>query len=508
MKAAPAPAGLAEQSEKRSLLTTCMFGLLLIGWVAESPLLPGDGVTYHDHWRSLFVVFAPIMASVPGISVSVWQLLLLALLPFCLKTSQHSREMDQAIFASVACLAITFLWGLVRGGSAYYAYYQVWHFLAALLIAFQLMSAVRSKRDLVTLGKIVVLAALIRATLCIYYFWVHLYGQVDPLPDYVTNHDDSMLWVVAVLILGIWVLVKGGRVTWAIAGVSIPYILYAIVLNARRIAWVELGLAAALTYFLMDAGPLRSRINRWAIRALPLLLLYIILGWGSNSAVFEPVRALTTTGSNQDASSLTRLEEDRNLLHTLADIGNPVFGTGWGRPYDKLESIYSNYDPRWILYLYTPHNSLLGLAAFSGLIGVFGIWGVVTMGAYLGARGYMGSDNPVQRTAGMVAVGSLAVYGAHCYGDIGLQSFEGALILGAALATAGKVAAWSSAVPVPKPVTTRAGVGRPVPKPRFAYRKAAADLRRPELTSSKPGPSAGNNVTGKPGRTPMRSRRR
>jgi len=136
--------------------------------------------------------------------------------------------------------------------------------------------------------------------------------------------------------------------------------------------------------------------------AAPLLLVYIAVGSGSDSALFAPVHALTTTGSNYDPSSLARKEEVRNLLRTL-DQGNPLLGTGWGVPYDKVESFYANYDARWALYLYTPHNSILGLAAFSGLVGVIGIWGVVPTAAYLAARGYRGSIDPVQRTAGMVA---------------------------------------------------------------------------------------------------------
>jgi hypothetical protein len=507
MKLTPHRTGPPERTDKRSMVATLLFGLIFLGFVEESPL-ETDVVLYHGLWRSVFVVFAPLFTSLPGISISPWQILLFVLVPFCLRTSgtiqQRSREMHRAIFVSVVCIAVTFLWGLARGGSAYFAYYQVWHFMAALLIAYLLMSAMRTERDLVSLGKIVVLAALIRATLCIYFFWTYLYGKPLPLGDYVTNHDDSMLWVVATLILLIWAVLKGGRGTWTIAGLGVPSMLYAMVLNNRRIAWVELLLAALLTYFLMGAGPLRSRINRWAIRASPVALIYIVAGLGSDSAVFAPVHALMTTGSNYDASSLTRLEEDRNLLHTLFDIGNPILGTGWGRPYDKLESYYSNYAPGWILYLYTPHNSLLGLAVFSGLVGVIGIWGVVTMGAYLAARGYRASTDLVPRAAGLAALCSLAAYSAHCYGDIGLQSFAGALIFGAALATAGKVAAWGEALPSAHTAPTQAEDGHPQPVPRFAYRNGMTPQRHYEPSSPKPGPSAGNDVTRKPGRAPMR----
>ena len=35
---------------------------------------------------------------------------------------------------------MTFLWGILRGGSAYNAYYQLWRFLTALLVGALLLS--------------------------------------------------------------------------------------------------------------------------------------------------------------------------------------------------------------------------------------------------------------------------------------------------------------------------------------------------------------------------------
>lgn len=502
----PNNATRSERMEKRSMITTIMLGLLFVGWVGEWP--PEiDTVMYFGKWRSVLVVFGPLFAPVPGISLFPWQILLFTLAPFSLGTSgtrRHAREMDRAIFVSIACVAVTFLWGLARGGSPYFAYYQLWRFLAALLIAYMLMSLVRSERDLITLGKIAILAALLRATVCIYFFWTHIYGKVYPLPEYVTNHDDTMLWVVATLITSTWAFLKGGKKAWAVAALVVPYLLYAVVVNTRRIAWVELGLAMPVLYVVIGAGPLRRRINRWVLWAAPVALIYFVAGLGSDSGVFAPVHALTTAGSNYDPSSLTRQEEARNLLHTLVDLGNPILGLGWGLPYDKAETYWSNYDAAWILTLYTPHNAILGVATYSGLVGIIGMWGVVPMGAYLAARGFRGTTELVPRAAAMVTLGALTVYSVHCYGDIGFQSFPGALLLGAALATAGKVAAWSEAQPAARAVTTPAGGGNAAPEPQPAYRKARAPWHRFKPSSQRPGSSDRNDVTAKPVRTSTR----
>jgi len=497
-----------QRVEKTSVIMPLMCGLLFVGWVGEWPR-EIDPVLYLGLWRSPFGILAPMFAPVPGISLFPWQILLIALAPFSLGVSsperRHSRDMDQAIFVSIACIAVTFLWGWVRGGSPYFAYYQVWRFLAALLIAYILMSAARTQRDLVLLGKTVILAALIRATLCIYFFWTYVKGKIYPPPEFITNHDDSMLWVVAILIVSIWASLKRGRARWTVAAILVPYLLYAMAVNTRRLAWVELGLALPVLYVLFGAGPLRSGINKWLIRVTPVLLIYVVAGLGSDSAVFAPVHALETTGSNYDPSSLTRQEEVRNLLHTLVDIGNPLLGIGWGRPYDKAESYWSNYNVEWVLTLYTPHNAILGLAVYAGLVGIIGIWGVVPIGAYLATRGYKGSADPVPRAASAVALGTLVAYSVHCYGDIGLQSFAVSLIFGAALATAGKVAVWSEASPSAQTMATRAGGGRPASQPQPTGRKTGAPWRRFKPALRPPWPSGGDGpTTAKPKRVPTR----
>jgi hypothetical protein len=451
------------QTAKRSAITLFLFGLVLLSFVGEAPI-QFDYDLYSGEWRSFLVVITgPLLSPIPGISLTPWQLLLVAFVPFCLGKSArqlHSPEMDRAIFVSLACVACTFAWGLINGGSAYFAYYQLWHYLAALLLAYMLMSALRSEDDLVLLGKMVVFAALIRSTLCMYYYWAHLRGMTIGFPQFVTNHDDSMLFVTAIEIAVIWAILKHEKKAWGIAVLVSLYILYAMALNRRRIAWLELAFALPVMYVLMGPGPLRTRINKWLMVLAPLGLAYFIAGTLSTSQLFAPVHAFVTAGSTADASSLTREEEIRNLLRTLVDYGNPILGTGWGLPYHKLESFFSNYSALWTLVLYTPHNSVVGVAAYSGLVGMFGIWGVVPISGFLAARGYRNSSSKVVQATAMTAIGAICSYSAHCYGDIGFQSFEGAVILGTALAAAGRVAAWKEAVPATKTAVTKAAVHR------------------------------------------------
>jgi hypothetical protein len=421
-----------------------------VGWTAEWPL-EIDKILYCGYWRSPFQVFGPLFVSIPGLSLFPWQLMLLTLAPLCLLSPGAFRKrawaMDAAIVTSVASVALTFLWGWLRGGSPYNAYYQLWRFLAALLVGLALLSVIRNSRDLKALGLTVLTASLIRGTLAIYFYWAHVRGKLDPPPAHMTTHDDSLLFVAGLLIVLSWALARGKGMAWLGAVLlSIP-LLYAIVLNNRRLAWIEVVLALALVYALISPSPQGRRVKRWLIPIAPIVLAYLAVGWGSSAAVFAPARALSTAGSNDDASSLARQEEVRNLLYTLSVNGNPLLGTGWGLPYQKVTSVYSNFGAEWWQYAYLPHNSLLAVAIFGGLVGICGIWMVVPVAAFLATLGYRGATQATNRAAAMCALGILPAYAAQCYGDIGFQSLTGGLILGVATAVAAKVSVFAAALP-------------------------------------------------------------
>lgn len=415
--------------------------LLFVAWTAE---VPGDPTLYSGLWRSPFQVFGPLFLSLPVLHMYTWQLLLLALAPLCLLGARafprRARPLHAAMLASVGAVAVTFLWGLVRGGSAWMAYYQLWRWLAGLLVGALTIAVVRGRRDLRVVGLTVVAAALVRGVLAIWFYFGHVRGsRLDPPPNYLTTHEDSLLFVAGIMVLASWAMAR----RTVLAGLSVCLVsgvlLWAMVLNNRRVAWAELGLALGLAYLLLPPQGLRRRVHRWLWLAAPAALAYALVGWGRPEAVFAPLQALQTTGSDSDGSSLARLEENKNLVHTLASAGNPLLGTGWGHPYLERSSGYSRYIRDWELYSVLPHNSLLGLVVFSGLVGLFGIWLVVPVAAFLGARGYREAVSPVDRAAAMAAVSLLGAFAAQCYGDVGLQMLTCDLVFGVAVGAAGSV---------------------------------------------------------------------
>ena len=423
--------------------------LLYLGWTAE---MTNDSGLYLGFWRSPFAALAPFFASIPGINLSAWQVTILSLAPVSLLRpgafQKRSTAMDGAIIVSFASIAVTFLWGWARDGDAYNAYYQLWRFLLALAVGLIVASAARNSRDLRALLMTALAAAVTRGALAIYFYWAHVHGRLELA--YMTTHDDSLLFVAGVLIVVCRALVHRTWAAWILAAAVSAQLLYAMVLNDRRIVWVELALSLACVYPLIPPGRMRRRLKRVMFGMAPVLALYVVVGWGRPQGIFKPLEAFSTVGSDADPSSLARQEEIRNLLYTFSAAGNPLLGTGWGVPYEKVTSVYANFEEgEWWQYGYLPHNSLLGLAVFAGLVGLFGIWLVVPMAAHVGVRGLRRATRPWEHIAAMLAICILPAYSAHCYGDVGLQSLTCGLLLGVALGVASKVDGLASAVAQP-----------------------------------------------------------
>jgi len=94
----------------------------------------------------------------------------------------------------------------------------------------------------------------------------------------------------------------------------------------------------------------------------------------------------------------------------------------------------------------------------------------------------------------------------HAYGDVGLTSFMCNIIFGAALGTAGKVAAWAEALPATQPAVPPAGTRRMAPQPRPTFRNTGATRAGLDSSSERPRPASGSDFGMKPGRAPRLSR--
>jgi len=390
----------------------------------------------------------------PLIGLGVWDLALVAaaVLAGLRPATWKNRvvALDLTLLVSLVAILAWALFGILRGGDPRQALMQLNALVRLFVLYFVIHATFRSARDLQRLVLVIGAAALYRALACLVFFFFVVRGRsISPYPESMTDHHDSALWAVAFLGVASWVLAsRRARSLLLAAAVGVPLVL-AMHYNDRRIAWVEVAGGLALLYVGMSAGRARRAIRRQALTALPLVLLYVAIGWDRTERTFAPVQQLRSVLTDtQDESNDARNLENRGLIVTLQ--ARRLLGTGFGHEFIEVSTRYSlgmqGFFPN---YRYLPHNSLLGLVAFTGVLGFSIIWLFVPASAFVAARAYPRARDTQERALSLLAFAVPFVYSAQAFGDMGLQSLKANAILAASTAVAARVVvgagAWSKA---------------------------------------------------------------
>ena len=120
------------------------------------------------------------------------------------------------------------------------------------------------------------------------------------------------------------------------------------------------------------------------------------VGWGRTEGVFRPLRAFQTVSTDEDAS--TWRATSRTWASSRRRTEGWFLGTGWGHGYVEISSKYQIY--MFELWDYVPHNSVLGLFAYTGYVGFVGYWMAFPMAAFLHAGLARRGARPADRLVG------------------------------------------------------------------------------------------------------------
>jgi len=349
--------------------------------------------------------------------------------------------------AALVCLGtIGLVWalGMAQGGFSFAnSLWQVFRVVYLPCVFLLFCAGGRGPADARPLGIALLLAALVRASVAIY---VRLLFPTFAELGFTTTHADSMLFADAFLLIAVIFFEQPIRKHLVLAAATLPVLIWGMIANNRRLAWVELGMGLLAVYFITPMTRLKRRIAQGVALSIPLTLSYVAVGWNSGSGIFAPVRTIRSVVDSQaDTSTLWRDLENYNLYFTLR--AHPLLGTGFGHEYIEmihLPDISAGYS----LYRYAPHNSILGLLAYAGCIGFTGIWLIIPLGMFFAVRCYRFATVPRDRVAALTAVGVLVAYVVHCYGDMGLGTFTSVFTVSAVLALIAKQAVATGAWPL------------------------------------------------------------
>ncbi len=437
--------------------------MMFIGLTFENP---GDVPADHRWQSPLYelgkLLLAQLKHSIPmGGLVMTGSDLILALLViiyFCRRIA--GSDIDRRNFiaaprplrlAALACIggaAAMWLWGAARGGENRFALWQFHHIVYLPVMFLFMQVAVPGGDKSRGFARLIIAAACLKAVVALYV------RSAFPDAEYATTHHDSMLFAAATCLTLIHVLEVPGFRPFLRAVPLITLLVMGMVANDRRLVWVQIGLAVIFMFLMARRTKLKVTISRGILYALPVLAVYVAVGWGSGSGVFAPVGTLRSmVDSEVDKSSEWRDLENFNLVSTLKQ--NPLAGVGFGHPFEmavKLPDVIKEYE----LEPYLPHNSLVGIWAYTGYVGFSLIWTMLALTCYFAARAYRFAADPDDRTAAMTSFSIVVVYMVHCYGDMGLGTWTSIYLVSLAMVLAGKTAVKVGAWP---------GLARPVAAP-------------------------------------------
>lgn len=354
-----------------------------------------------------------------------------------------ARPLRIAAFFGLGTILLIWAFGVARGGADLgNSFWQVARVLYLPCVFLLFCAGLRGPSDGRSLGIALLVAALVRACMAIYVR--HLFPDLEEVP-HATIHADSMLFADAFLFVLVVFFERPTLRSVALLAGTLPILTWGMIANNRRLVWTELIIGLVVLYFITPFTRLKRRIAQGVALSIPLIAIYLAVGWNSSGRAFAPVRTIRSiVDSKSDASTRWRDLENYNLAFTLR--GNPLLGSGFGHPYEEvihLPSIAGAYS----LYRFVPHNSVLAAFSYGGMVGFFGMWLILPLGVFFAVRSYRFSTTARDRTAALTTVGVIVAYLVHCYGDMGLGTWTSVFTVAPALALVGKQAVATGAWP-------------------------------------------------------------
>ncbi|MGH7296703.1 MAG: O-antigen ligase family protein [Polyangiaceae bacterium] len=432
--------------------------LLFLVWVDESRTM------YSAHLFAPFSWTRPLLLETPIASVRIFDIVMFAVLAGSVSRGAFKtatvRPVRRTLLGALGVTLLALLYGLVTGGSARAAGWQSYLPMSMILATFAVAATHQTADHFRGLLKAFVAAGLVHAVMCLvfHFFWVNA-GRVTPLPDFETTHDDTVTWTVTIAALLLLALQYPTRRNRILAGLVIPMLIAAIQFNKRRLAWVSLIGDLIALYYVLPINTTKRRLKRAVSVALPVILLYVAIGWGRPESIFRPLRSFQTVSSEQDKSTEARNVENLGLIATASQNGW-LMGSGWGHKYVEVSGKYNIYF--FELWPYVPHNSVLGLLAYTGYVGFVGYWMCFPMAAFFHARVARQGAKPLDRYMGAVGLVQLVSCADQWYGDMGSFSPVTMYALASSLAMALRLpigsGVWSNRGTPPRPVRTQAPI--------------------------------------------------
>lgn len=329
------------------------------------------------------------------------------------------------------------VYGLARGGDFKNSLWQLRQLFWLPVLGVVFGHALKTERARRWLLRIVIGVATLRGMIGLYYY-LAIARPENFRPEYVTTHSDSVLTVVAMLVAVMTLVARPSLGHLVLNAVVQPILVASLIVNDRRIAFVSLA-GGAFALVLLAPPELKRVVRRLVLLSIPLGIVYTAVGWNSYAGIFRPVGIVRSVVEQDDASSETRDIENYNLIKTLQ--ASPLIGSGFGHEYKELV-VANRVDQYFAQYRFIAHNSVLWLLSLGGWFGFFAVWLVFPVSVLIALRAFGESTVATDRAVAFGAIACILAFGIQAWGDMGLQSWMGTLLVAAFTGATG--ALWTS----------------------------------------------------------------
>jgi len=419
------------------------------GGVWQSPLRPLGDFLFLNLSATTGIGFLRF----PGLDVTVVTLLAIGALRRALRshadppTTPSVRPLSMLLLLSGAMVILLDVWGSATGGDFNESLWQLRQLLMMPLMAMLFLHAIGgSHADLRLIAKVAIVAAVWKSLVGIYFIWViaRHSGQVY---EFTTSHSDTLLFVPLMGMQLALFFEKPVARSWRSALKWLPIVVYGMVLNDRRLAYVSLaGVFICFMFMYPKQNKLKRSFQRFLILSSPLLVLYVAAGWNSTSAVFGGAQLVKSLikGDQAQAGADYRDIENYDVLFTWSD--NALIPLGFGK---KFEEPVKLPDISFVMptYQYHPHNTILWMWTIGGVLGFSFLFAPLVAGVYLAARVFRKASHHLDRVAAMTVIAMIIAHINQCFGDMGTRTYFGSMGCALALAVVSKIAvrtgAWS-----------------------------------------------------------------
>jgi hypothetical protein len=423
-------------------------GLMLLAVTLDDP---GDRAYVHE-WHSPFYAaghfFFTNVAWFTGFELSLVGLAVLMVVRRIITVDPREavdprapgapRPMRFSLLLSAGSIAWLVVLGLVHGGVFREALWQFRGLLTIPLAATLAIYAFDFPKDLKLLVRVLAIGSVVKTALGMYFVYVICKPRgIDPANT--TGHNDSMIFVISasIALLMLWERPRWQHLFIGLLWLAVVF--EAMVLNDRRIAYVDLAFVAAVVFIVSPRHRAKRFLMRAAVVMLPLVLVYGAVGWNSRgSAVFKPVlkvRSIIAPVENteEESSNVERDIENFNLLRSWQR--NMFLGQGFGSAFDQV--LPSN-DFGQSNFGHLGHNSVLWLMWIGGALGFTGVLLYIGVAAYALGRTLRVTRAWQERVALFAALAIFITYLMQAFGDMGMLSVQFDFFLAAAIAIIGR----------------------------------------------------------------------